>query len=47
MTPEDDHKLVENIIVKTQGFVSGNIKEGDEHPVELFRQLLRLLMRVQ
>lgn len=42
MTPEDDHKLVENIIVKTQGFVSGNIKENDEHPVELFRQLLSL-----
>lgn len=42
MTPEDDHKLVENIIVKTQGFVSGNIKEDDEHPVELFRQLLDL-----
>lgn len=42
MTPEDDHKLVENIIVKTQGFVSGNIKEDDEHPVELFRQLLAL-----
>ena len=42
MTSEDDHKLVENIIVKTQGFVSGNIKEDDEHPVELFRQLLDL-----
>ena len=42
MTPEDDHKLVENIIVKTQGFVSGNIKEDDEHPIELFRQLLDL-----
>jgi len=42
MTPEDDHKLVDNIIVKTQGFVSGNIKEDDEHPVELFRQLLDL-----
>ncbi len=42
MTREDDHKLVENIIVKTQGFVSGNIKEDDEHPVELFRQLLDL-----
>ena len=42
MTPEDDHKLVKNIIVKTQGFVSGNIKEGDKHPVELFRQLLAL-----
>lgn len=42
MTPEDDHALVDTIIVKTQGFVSGNIKEGDEHPVELFRQLLAL-----
>lgn len=42
MTPEDNHKLVENIIVKTQGFVSGNIKEDDEHPVELFRELLNL-----
>ncbi|SFG22446.1 mannonate dehydratase [Prevotella sp. KH2C16] len=42
MAPPDEHKLVENIIVKTQGFVSGNIKEGDEHPVELFRQLLNL-----
>ena len=42
MTPEDDHKLVENIIVKTQGFVSGNIKEDDEHPLELFKQLLNL-----
>lgn len=42
MTPEMEHKLVENIIVKTQGFVSGNIREDDEHPVELFRQLLSL-----
>lgn len=42
MTAEDNHKLVENIIVNTQGFVSGNIKEDDEHPVELFRQLLDL-----
>ena len=29
LTEEDNHMLVENIIVKTQGFVSGNIKEGD------------------
>ena len=42
MTAEDNRKLVENIIVKTQGFVSGNIKEDDEHPVELFRELLNL-----
>jgi len=42
MNAEKDHALVENIIIKTQGFVSGNFKEGDEHPVELFRQLLDL-----
>lgn len=42
MTPEKDHALVENIVIKTQGFVSGNFKEGDEHPVELFSQLLAL-----
>lgn len=42
MTPEGEHKLVETIIVKTQGFVSGNIREDDEHPIELFRQLLSL-----
>jgi len=42
MTPEDEHKLVENIIIKTQGFVSGNIKEDEERPVDLFRQLLGL-----
>ncbi len=41
-TADDDRKLVENIIVKTQGFVSGNIKEDEEKPVELFRQLLSL-----
>ena len=42
MTSDDDRKLVENIIVKTQGFVSGNIKEDEERPVELFRELLLL-----
>ncbi len=41
-TPEDEHRLVENIIVKTQGFVNGNIKEDDEQPVEIFRSLLKL-----
>ena len=42
MTPEKDHKLVENIVIKTQGFVSGNFHEDDEHPIELFRQFLNL-----
>lgn len=41
-TREDEHRLVQNIIVKTQGFVNGNIKENDEHPVEIFRGLLNL-----
>ena len=42
MTPENAHRLVENIIVKTQGFVNGNISEDDTAPVETFRQLLKL-----
>ena len=42
MTPEKDHALVENIVIKTQGFVSGNFKEGDKEPVEKFRKLLAL-----
>ena len=39
-SPERDHQLVEYIVIKTQGFVSGNFHEGDEHPLELFHQLL-------
>lgn len=42
MTPENAHRLVENIIVKTQGFVNGNITENDTAPVETFRALLKL-----
>ncbi len=42
MTPEQEHRLVENIIVKTQGFVNGNITENDAAPVEKFRSLLKL-----
>ena len=42
MTPEANHRLVENIIVKTQGFVNGNISEDDTAPVETFRGLLKL-----
>ena len=42
MDAEGEHRLVDNIIVKTQGFVNGNITEDDEQPVEKFRQLLRL-----
>lgn len=42
MTPEGEQRLVENIIVKTQGFVNGNISENDLRPVEKFRELLAL-----
>lgn len=42
MTPEMDHQMVENIIIKTQGFVSGNFSEGDAAPVQKFRDLLKL-----
>lgn len=41
-TADDEHRLVDNIIVRTQGFVNGNIREDDERPVELFRELLAL-----
>ena len=39
---EKDHKLVENIVIKTQGFVSGNFSENDEAPVQKFREFLDL-----
>ncbi|MDE6079068.1 MAG: mannonate dehydratase [Duncaniella sp.] len=42
MTPEGEKRLVENIIVKTQGFVNGNISEADLDPVAKFRELLDL-----
>ncbi len=42
MTPEKDHKLVENIVIKTQGFVSGNFSENDDAPVQKFREFLDL-----
>lgn len=42
MNPEAEKRLVDNIIVKTQGFVNGNISEGDLDPVGKFRDLLKL-----
>lgn len=35
-------ELIDSIIVKTQGFVNGNITEKDKHPVALFKRLLAL-----
>ncbi|MDR0431558.1 MAG: mannonate dehydratase [Tannerellaceae bacterium] len=38
----EKHALIDTIIVKTQGFVNGNIKEGDKEPVAIFKRLLKL-----
>lgn len=37
-----EQRLIENIIVKTQGFVNGNISEDDLKPVDKFCELLDL-----
>lgn len=42
ITEEEKDNLIDTIIVKTQGFVNGNIKEGDKNPVNIFKQLLNL-----
>lgn len=42
MDEEAEKRLVNNIIVKTQGFVNGNISDKDLNPVEKFRNLLDL-----
>lgn len=40
MTDEERDSLIDTIIVKTQGFINGNIREGDKHPVKIFKRLL-------
>lgn len=40
MTEADKLSLIDTIIVKTQGFVNGNIREGDREPVRIFKSLL-------
>ncbi|ALR29588.1 mannonate dehydratase [Chryseobacterium sp. IHB B 17019] len=42
LSQEDNNDLIDSIIVKTQGFVNGNIKEGDQNPVAIFKSLLAL-----
>ena len=42
ITEKEKDDLIDTIIVKTQGFVNGNIKEGDKEPVVLFKRLLAL-----
>lgn len=42
ITQEEKDALIDTIIVKTQGFINGNIKEGDNNPVAIFKRLLTL-----
>ena len=42
ITEEEKNDLIDSIIVKTQGFVNGNITEDDKDPVAIFKSLLAL-----
>lgn len=42
ITTAEKEELIHTIIVKTQGFINGNIQEGDKAPVALFNRLLTL-----
>ena len=42
ISEKEQLELIDAIIVKTQGFVNGNITEEDKNPVALFKQLLAL-----
>jgi mannonate dehydratase len=42
IAPAEEEALVDAIIVKTQGFIHGNIREGDRAPVDSFKRLLAL-----
>ncbi|MDR2520594.1 MAG: mannonate dehydratase [Bacteroidales bacterium OttesenSCG-928-I14] len=40
ISEKEKKELVENIIIKTQGFINGNIRETDKNPINIFNQLL-------
>lgn len=42
VTEDERNDLIDSVIVKTQGFVNGNIKEDDLNPVAIFKSLLAL-----
>ena len=42
MTESEKEKLIDTIIVRTQGFVSGNFNSSDNNPVQKFKDLLSL-----
>ena len=42
ITEKEKDDLIDTIIVKTQGFINGNFKEGGKNPVAIFKRLLDL-----
>ncbi len=40
ITQAEKDELIDTIIVKTQGFINGNIREGESAPVAVFKRLL-------
>lgn len=46
ITEAEKEQLIDTIIVKTQGFINGNIKEGDRDPVAIFKKLLSLYKNI-
>ena len=40
ITEAEKAQLIDTIIVKTQGFINGNIKAGDQNPVAIFNRVL-------
>lgn len=42
ITQSEREELIHNIIIKTQGFISGNFSEGEKDPVGKFNDLLAL-----
>ena len=42
ITAAEKAELIDTIIVKTQGFIDGNIQEGEPYPIRKFRELLAL-----
>ena len=40
ITEDEKQQLIDTIIVKTQGFINGNVKEGEKNPVAIFKNLL-------
>jgi len=46
ITEKEKNELIDTVIVKTQGFINGNIKEGDQNPVAIFKRLLSLYKNI-